>query len=141
MDSHRSTPDLIAPFLADGPEVYGVSTTSQEELEDLTSRALQAGLQVATHAIGDRSNRITLDACEAALAAVQGPQTTASESNTHRSWPPKTFPASPNWVSSPACLRPMRLRTCPGPRIVSGRTGSWGPTRGGVFSMPVTDFR
>jgi predicted amidohydrolase YtcJ len=57
---------------SDAPDVLGVTTTSQEEIERLTIRSLQAGMQVATHAIGDRSNRITLDAYEAAIRAVPG---------------------------------------------------------------------
>jgi predicted amidohydrolase YtcJ len=60
---------MFEPY-SDAPDVLGVSTTSQEEIERLTTRSLQAGLQVATHAIGDRSNRITLDAYEAAIRAV-----------------------------------------------------------------------
>jgi predicted amidohydrolase YtcJ len=62
---------MLEPY-SDAPDVVGVTTTSQEELEILTTRSLQAGLQVATHAIGDRSSRITLDAYEAALEAVPG---------------------------------------------------------------------
>ncbi len=60
---------MLEPY-SDAPDVVGVSTTSQEELDDLTTRSLRAGLQVVTHAIGDRSNRITLDAYEGALGAV-----------------------------------------------------------------------
>lgn len=60
---------MFEPY-SDAPDVLGVESTSQEEIEYLTTRALQAGLQVATHAIGDRSNKITLDAYEAALNTV-----------------------------------------------------------------------
>jgi predicted amidohydrolase YtcJ len=60
---------MFEPY-SDAPEVLGVTTTSREEMERLTIRSLQAGLQVATHAIGDRSNRMTLDAYEAAIKAV-----------------------------------------------------------------------
>ncbi len=60
---------MLEPY-SDAPDVLGVTTTSQEEIEKLTKRSLQAGMQVATHAIGDRSNRITLDAYEAAIKAV-----------------------------------------------------------------------
>lgn len=60
---------MLEPY-SDAPDVLGVTTTSQEEIEKLTIRSLQAGMQVATHAIGDRSNRITLNAYEAALGAV-----------------------------------------------------------------------
>jgi predicted amidohydrolase YtcJ len=60
---------MLEPY-SDSPDVFGVTTTSQEEIERLTTRSLQAGMQVATHAIGDRSNRITLDAYEASIRAV-----------------------------------------------------------------------
>jgi predicted amidohydrolase YtcJ len=60
---------MLEPY-SDAPDVLGVTTTSQEEIEKLTIKSLQAGMQVATHAIGDRSNRITLDAYEAAIKAV-----------------------------------------------------------------------
>jgi predicted amidohydrolase YtcJ len=59
---------MLEPY-SDAPDMIGVTTTSQEEIERLTTRSLQAGMQVATHAIGDRSNRITLDAYEAAINA------------------------------------------------------------------------
>jgi predicted amidohydrolase YtcJ len=62
---------MFEPY-SDAPDVLGVATTSQEEIERLTTRSLQAGMQVATHAIGDRSNRITLDAYETAIRAVPG---------------------------------------------------------------------
>jgi len=62
---------MLEPY-SDAPDVLGVTTTSQEEIERLTIRSLQAGMQVATHAIGDRSNRITLDAYEASIRAVPG---------------------------------------------------------------------
>jgi predicted amidohydrolase YtcJ len=62
---------MLEPY-SDAPEVLGVTTTSQEEIERLTTRSLQAGMQVVTHAIGDRSNRITLDAYEAAMRSVPG---------------------------------------------------------------------
>ncbi len=60
---------MFEPY-SDAPDVLGVTTTSQEEIEKLTIQSLQAGMQVATHAIGDRSNRITLDAYEASIKVV-----------------------------------------------------------------------
>jgi predicted amidohydrolase YtcJ len=60
---------MLEPY-SDAPDMLGVTTTSQEKIENLTKRSLQAGMQVAVHAIGDRSNRITLDAYEASLKAV-----------------------------------------------------------------------
>ncbi|MBZ5495349.1 MAG: amidohydrolase [Acidobacteriia bacterium] len=62
---------LFEPY-SDAPETRGQLTTSQEEIYKLTSRALKAGLQVAVHAIGDRANRVTLDAYEAALKEAPG---------------------------------------------------------------------
>jgi predicted amidohydrolase YtcJ len=62
---------------SDDPGARGALNLSQEEIFRLTSRALQAGLQVAVHAIGDRANRTVLDAYEAALRqapAVKNPR-------------------------------------------------------------------
>jgi len=57
---------LFEPY-SDAPATRGQLTTSQDTIYQVTSRALKAGMQVAVHAIGDRANRITLDAYEAAL--------------------------------------------------------------------------
>ena len=57
---------LFEPY-ADEPKTKGLITTSETEIYELTRRCLQRGFQVATHAIGDRGNRITLDAYERAL--------------------------------------------------------------------------
>ncbi len=43
----------------------GVEITSREELEEIVTRAAEAGWPVAVHAIGDRANRNALDAFEA----------------------------------------------------------------------------
>ena len=60
---------MFEPY-SDNPNVRGVSTTSQKHIEKLTTKSLKAGFQVAVHAIGDSSNKITLDAYEAAIKAV-----------------------------------------------------------------------
>lgn len=57
---------LLEPY-QDDPKNAGALTTSKEELIAFTRRALKAGFQVATHAIGDRGNRTVLDAYEEAL--------------------------------------------------------------------------
>jgi predicted amidohydrolase YtcJ len=57
---------LFDPY-SDAPATRGQLTTSQDTIYQVTSRALKAGMQIAVHAIGDRANRITLDAYEAAL--------------------------------------------------------------------------
>ena len=52
---------LLEPY-RDAPQTKGLMTTPEPEIYDLTRRALQAGFQVCTHAIGDAANRSTLDA-------------------------------------------------------------------------------
>lgn len=60
---------LLDPY-TDDPKNSGLLKSTPEHLRDVSIRALQHGFQVATHAIGDRGNRIALDAYEAALEAV-----------------------------------------------------------------------
>jgi len=52
---------------ADDPKTSGLFRMSQEEIESYTRRALAAGLDVATHAIGDAAVGRVLDAYEAVL--------------------------------------------------------------------------
>ena len=60
---------LLDPY-ADNPNTSGLLVSKPEHLEAVAERALRAGFQVNTHAIGDRGNRIVLDAYEQALKAV-----------------------------------------------------------------------
>jgi len=60
---------LLAPY-SDDPANSGLVVTPQAVVEDVAERALRAGFQVCTHAIGDRGNRIVLDAYESALRRV-----------------------------------------------------------------------
>lgn len=60
---------LLAPY-SDDSSNNGLLRLTQQHVEDVTQRALRAGFQVCTHAIGDRGNRLVLDAYEAALQAV-----------------------------------------------------------------------
>ncbi len=62
---------LLAPY-SDDPENHGWLVSGPDYLEEMTRKALSAGWQVATHAIGDRANRTVLDAYERALAGVPG---------------------------------------------------------------------
>jgi predicted amidohydrolase YtcJ len=48
----------------------GLDVTAPEEIERLAAKAFRGGFQVWTHAIGDRANRITLDAYEKSLSSV-----------------------------------------------------------------------
>ncbi len=60
---------MLSPY-SDDPGDTGLLVSTPEHLRDVSVRALRAGFQVATHAIGDRGNRIALDAYESALRAV-----------------------------------------------------------------------
>ncbi|HEV3088764.1 MAG TPA: amidohydrolase [Candidatus Elarobacter sp.] len=59
---------LLAPY-SDDPGNTGLLRLTQAQIQSVCERALPAGFQVCTHAIGDRGNRIALDAYEAALRA------------------------------------------------------------------------
>lgn len=60
---------LLKPY-SDAPDTSGYLTEKPEEVGPMLDEALRRGLQVETHAIGDRANRIILDLYEAALKAV-----------------------------------------------------------------------
>jgi predicted amidohydrolase YtcJ len=52
---------------SDDPGNSGLLILSKEQIEQVARDAVAHGFQVATHAIGDRANRVTLDAYGAAL--------------------------------------------------------------------------
>jgi predicted amidohydrolase YtcJ len=60
---------LLEPY-SDDASTRGLLTTDTIAVRDMLKRALRAGVQVETHAIGDRANRLTLDLYEAAMKAV-----------------------------------------------------------------------
>ncbi|HKG79408.1 MAG TPA: amidohydrolase, partial [Pyrinomonadaceae bacterium] len=60
---------LLAPY-SDSLETSGFLTVKPEELRPMLIDALRKGIQVETHAIGDRANRFILDEYETALKAV-----------------------------------------------------------------------
>jgi predicted amidohydrolase YtcJ len=60
---------LLDPY-ADDPGNTGLLVSPPEHLRAVAVEALKHGFQVATHAIGDRGNRVTLDAYESALKEV-----------------------------------------------------------------------
>lgn len=60
---------LHAPY-SDAPDTSGFLTVKAEELRPMLIDALRKGIQVETHAIGDRANRFVLDEYEAAFKAV-----------------------------------------------------------------------
>ena len=60
---------LLGPY-SDAPDTSGFLTVKAEELRPMLVEALRNGIQVETHAIGDRANRFILDEYETALKAV-----------------------------------------------------------------------
>ncbi len=60
---------LLEPY-SDAPQTNGLLVSAPEHIKEVATRALRAGFQVNTHAIGDRGNRLVLDSYEAALKAV-----------------------------------------------------------------------
>jgi len=60
---------LLGPY-SDAPDTSGFLTVKAEELRPMLVDALRKGIQVETHAIGDRANRFILDEYETALKAV-----------------------------------------------------------------------
>ena len=63
---------LLEPY-SDDARNAGLLVSAPAHIRDVAERALRAGFQVNTHAIGDRGNRLVLDAYEAALRAVPTP--------------------------------------------------------------------
>jgi predicted amidohydrolase YtcJ len=64
---------LLEPY-SDAPDTSGFLTIKEAELLPLLEEALRKGIQVETHAIGDRGNRFILDEYEKALKAVPSAQ-------------------------------------------------------------------
>jgi predicted amidohydrolase YtcJ len=64
---------LLEPY-SDAPETSGFLTVKEEELLPMLEEALRKGIQVETHAIGDKGNRFILDEYEKALKAVPAEQ-------------------------------------------------------------------
>ncbi|HET8771619.1 MAG TPA: amidohydrolase family protein [Gemmatimonadaceae bacterium] len=60
---------LLEPY-SDNPETNGLLVSAPAHILDVATRALRAGFQVNTHAIGDRGNRLVLDSYEAALDSI-----------------------------------------------------------------------
>jgi predicted amidohydrolase YtcJ len=60
---------LLEPY-CDDPGNTGLLTHSPEELRPVLERALRSGIQVWTHSIGDRANRLILDLYQEAFGKV-----------------------------------------------------------------------
>ena len=60
---------LLEPY-SDDPNNSGLLKSTQEHIREVAERGLKAGFQINSHAIGDRGNRVVLDAYEQALKTV-----------------------------------------------------------------------
>jgi len=60
---------LLEPY-SDDPKTTGLIRIQPERLQHVATEALKHGFQLNTHAIGDRGNRMVLDAYQQALEAV-----------------------------------------------------------------------
>ena len=60
---------LLEPY-SDDPHNTGLVITGEERIREVAVRALQEGFQLNVHAIGDRGNRLVLNAFESALQEV-----------------------------------------------------------------------
>ena len=69
---------LLAPY-SDAPASSGLLLNTEEKLFPILTQALRRGIQVETHSIGDRGNRIMLDLYERAFAAVPVKQRAVAE--------------------------------------------------------------
>ena len=58
------TAAMLTPYegVENGPESTGVPTIEEDDLRQVVCKAVGGGLPLAVHAIGDRANRMTLDA-------------------------------------------------------------------------------
>jgi hypothetical protein len=64
---------LLAPY-SDAPETSGFLREKESELQPIFEEALRKGVQIETHAIGDRANRTILDLYQRAMNAVSPDQ-------------------------------------------------------------------
>jgi hypothetical protein len=68
---------LLEPY-SDDPHNSGLLVTSREGLDEIAELCVARGMQLCTHAIGDRANRIVLDVYEKALTQRNNSEKAAS---------------------------------------------------------------
>ena len=103
---------LLADY-QDDPGNRGLLFLDAERMQAHIERVLECGLQAGVHAIGDRANRVVLDALEAAIAAQPG------NPGRHRVEHAQILDAADlgrfaGWKSSPPCSPRTRPVTCTG---------------------------
>ncbi len=90
---------LLQPY-SDAPETSGFLREKESELKPMLREALRKGIQVETHAIGDRANRVILNLYEDAFKAVPDKERGGRSSATPASRepaPPSGMGASVRW--------------------------------------------
>jgi predicted amidohydrolase YtcJ len=70
---------LLKPY-SDAPDTSGYLTQKESDVQPMLEEALRKGVQVETHAIGDRANRVILDLYEKAATTVNGGRSSATPS-------------------------------------------------------------
>src|SRR3546814_16953575 len=65
---------------------HGLLMMSPEQMVEAAARAKGCGVQVATHAIGDRGNRVVLDAYEQVLGDDAGTDHRSEERRVGKGW-------------------------------------------------------
>jgi predicted amidohydrolase YtcJ len=70
---------LLAPY-SDAPQTSGFLREKESDLKPMLEEALRKGIQIETHAIGDRANRVILNLYEEASKTVNGGRSSATPS-------------------------------------------------------------
>jgi predicted amidohydrolase YtcJ len=87
---------LLEPY-SDAPETSGYLTQKESELQPIFEEALRRGIQIETHAIGDRANRLILDLYEKAFKAVRDGGRSSATPGSRELAPPSQTPHDVRW--------------------------------------------
>ena len=121
--------------LQDDPRIVGLLRVEMQPLSAMRERMMRAdaaGLQVWTHAIGDRAIS-TCSICTLKSKNPTDPATVASASSMLSTWRPKISIVSRNSMSSPRSSRTMPLTTDAGPKPASATIAPVAPMPSGLF--------
>ncbi len=126
---------LLEPY-SDDPNNRGLIVTPEAHVMEVTEKAMRAGFQVCVHAIGDRANRMVLDAYETALRRVGLERRPAPSDRARASRRSRRHPAV-----RAARRHPVHADDAPdqrhgaGRNRASGRSACWARTRGARCSI------
>ncbi len=113
---------LLEPY-EDLATSVGLNTESIEDMKETARVAIENGFQVATHAIGDRANRETLEFMKPPLSPIPTKKTSAGASSTPSTSIRRISPDSGSSGSSRRCRPSIARRTVPGSSSGSGPNG------------------